>query len=94
MVKANEEMDEQLTKMRNEQVSAKVIESEKEEIRQRVRILEDKESKREVYITGLEKEIRGLKEDNERLRSNNHQNDRDAYLKMQELERDLILLSD
>jgi len=56
--------------------------------------LTDKDEKREQYINGLEKEIRGIKEENDKLRSNNHQNDRGAYLKMQELERDLILLSD
>lgn len=35
-----------------------------------------------------------MKEDNDRLRSNANHNDRESYLKLQDLERDLLLLSD
>ena len=70
------------------------MEGQREQLLNKIKQLEQKDEKRELYITGLEKEVRTIKEENDRLRSNANHNDRESYLRLQDLERDLLLLSD
>ena len=59
-----------------------------------VKDMEDKEEKRETYIKGIEKQLRQVSEENEKLKAEAAKYDREIYSKMKELEQQMILIGD
>ena len=98
LAKSNNQLNEQLATLKEHEAqscqSVTQIEGQRDQLLSKIKQLEQKDEKRELYISGLEKEVRTLKEENDRMRSNANHNDRESYLKLQDLERDLLLLSD
>ena len=98
LAKTNNQLNEQLATLKEHEAqscqSVTQIEGQRDQLLSKIKQLEQKDEKRELYISGLEKEVRTLKEENDRMRSNANHNDRESYLKLQDLERDLLLLSD
>ncbi len=59
-----------------------------------IKDLEEKDEKREDYIKGIEKQLRHITEENEKMQSDATKYDREIYIKMRELERDLQIINE
>lgn len=60
----------------------------------RVKQLEAKESEREKYIMSLEKQLRSVTDENERMKADSNHNDKTLQTRIKEVERDLMHMSE
>lgn len=94
----NTEIEEENNQLRikSEEIFDQVqnLEGQKEQLVEQIQALEAKDEKRELYIGGLEKQVRQLKEESDRLKVDSNQIDRDTYLQIRELERDLVHITE
>ena len=59
-----------------------------------IREMEDKELKREGYIKGIEKQLRQVQEEKDKIENQIDQYDREIYSKMKELEGQMQLVNE
>ena len=65
------------------------LETQKEQLVAQIRKMEGEQEQREKYIVGIERQIRQLKDDSDRVKTDSQQNDQQTYKKVRELERDM-----
>ena len=59
-----------------------------------MREMEDKEQKREGYIKGVEKQLRQVQEEKDRMQAEVNQYDREIYSKMKDLEGQMQIVNE